>query len=44
MKQIKDFIKRNSQRDKILTKKGKLLVAILDFLDENHCEESIKQF
>ena len=23
---------------------GEILVAILDFLDENHCEESIKQF
>ena len=43
MTQIKDFIKRNSQRDKTLTKKGKLLVKILDFFDENHCKNSIKE-
>ena len=30
-----------NQRDKTLSKKGKLLVKILDFLDENHCENSI---
>ena len=30
-----------NQRDKTLTKKGKLLVKILDFLDENHCKNSI---
>ena len=33
-----------NQRDGTLTKKGKILVAILDFLDENHCEKSIKEF
>ena len=33
-----------NQRDKMLTKCGKILVAILDFLDENHCEKSIKEF
>ena len=33
-----------NQRDGTLTKKGKTLVAILDFLDENHCEKSIKEF
>ena len=32
-----------NQRDGTLTKKGKILVAILDFLDENHCENSIKE-
>ena len=30
-----------NQRDKTLSKKGKLLVKILDFFDENHCENSI---
>ena len=44
MTQIKDFIKRNSQRDNTLSKKGKLLVKILDFLDKNHCQKSIKEF
>ena len=33
-----------NQRDKTLTTTGKILVFILDFLDENHCEESIKEF
>ena len=33
-----------NQRDKTLTIYGKILVAILDFLDENHCQESIKEF
>ena len=33
-----------NQRDGTLTKKGKTLVAILDFLDKNHCENSIKEF
>ena len=33
-----------NERDKTLSKKGKLLVKILDFLDENHCENSIKEF
>ena len=33
-----------NQRDKTLSKKGKLLVAILDFFDENHCENSIREF
>ena len=32
-----------NQRDKTLSKKGKLLVKILDFLDENHCIKSIKE-
>ena len=30
-----------NQRDKTLTKCGKILVSILDFLDKNHCENSI---
>lgn len=30
-----------NQRDNTLTKAGKLLCFILDFLDENHCEKSI---
>ena len=33
-----------NQRDKTLTIYGKILVAILDFLDENHCQNSIKEF
>ena len=33
-----------NERDKTLTKKGKLLVKILDFFDENHCQNSIKEF
>ena len=33
-----------NERDGTLSKKGKLLVKILDFLDENHCENSIKEF
>ena len=32
-----------NQRDNTLSKKGKLLVKILDFLDENHCIKSIKE-
>ena len=32
-----------NQRDGTLTITGKTLVAILDFLDENHCEKSIKE-
>ena len=32
-----------NQRDGTLTKKGKILVAILDFLDKNHCIKSIKE-
>ena len=32
-----------NQRDKTLTKCGKILVAILDFLDKNHCQKSIKE-
>ena len=32
-----------NQRDKTLTKCGKILVAILDFLDKNHCKKSIKE-
>ena len=31
-----------NQRDKTLTKCGKILVSILDFLDKNHCQKSIK--
>ena len=31
-----------NERDKTLTKKGKLLVKILDFFDENHCKKSMK--
>ena len=30
-----------NQRDNTLTNCGKILVAILDFFDENHCENSI---
>ena len=33
-----------NQRDKTLTNCGKILVAILDFLDKNHCQNSIKEF
>ena len=33
-----------NQRDKTLTTSGKILVFILDFLDENHCKKSIKEF
>ena len=33
-----------NERDKTLSKKGKLLVKILDFFDENHCIKSIKEF
>ena len=32
-----------NQRDKTLTITGKTLVAILDFFDENHCQNSIKE-
>ena len=32
-----------NERDKTLSKKGKLLVKILDFLDENHCKNSINE-
>ena len=32
-----------NERDKTLTKTGKLLVKILDFFDENHCQNSIKE-
>ena len=35
---------RKNEIDKTLSKKGKLLVKILDFFDENHCEKSIKEF
>ena len=31
-----------NERDKTLSKKAKILVAILDFFDENHCENSIR--
>ena len=31
-----------NERDKTLSKTGKLLVKILDFLDKNHCKKSIK--
>lgn len=33
-----------NQRDKTLTIYGKILVAILDFLDKNHSQNSIKEF
>ena len=33
-----------NQRDNTLTNYGKILVAILDFFDENHCKNSIKEF
>ena len=33
-----------NERDETLSKKGKLLVKILDFLDKNHCKKSIKEF
>ena len=33
-----------NERDKTLSKTGKILVKILDFLDENHCIKSIKEF
>jgi hypothetical protein len=32
-----------NKRDETLTKTGKILCAILDFLDENHCLKSIKE-
>ena len=31
-----------NERDNTLTNCGKILVAILDFFDENHCENSIR--
>ena len=31
-----------NERDNTLSKKGKLLVKILDFLDKNHCQKSMK--
>ena len=33
-----------NKRDKTLTKTGRILCNILDFLDENHCIKSIKKF
>lgn len=33
-----------NQRDKTLSKTGKLLASILDWIDENHCEKSIVEF
>ncbi|MDV4026821.1 hypothetical protein CMT52_21100 [Elizabethkingia anophelis] len=30
-----------NQRDKTLTKTGKILVSILDFIDKEHCKKSI---
>ena len=33
-----------NERDNKLSKTGKLLVKILDFLDKNNCEKSIKEF
>jgi len=33
-----------NQRDKTLTKTGKILATILDFLDKNHCKKSITLF
>ena len=32
-----------NQRDKTLTNCGKILVSILDFLDKNHCQKSIRE-
>ena len=32
-----------NERDKTLSKTGKLLVKILDFFDENHCKKSIRE-
>ena len=32
-----------NERDNTLSKKGKILVKILDFLDKNHCIKSIKE-
>lgn len=32
-----------NQRDKTLTKAGKILVAILDWLDNDHCAKSINE-
>ena len=32
-----------NERDKTLSKTGKLLVKILDFLDKNHCQKSMKE-
>ena len=32
-----------NERDKTLSKKGKILVKILDFFDENHCQNSINE-
>ena len=31
-----------NERDKTLSNTGKLLVKILDFLDKNHCQKSMK--
>ena len=31
-----------NKRDNTLTNCGKILIAILDFFDENHCENSIR--
>lgn len=33
-----------NQRDDTLSKPGKFLTAILDFIDKNHCEKSINNF
>ena len=33
-----------NQRDDTLSKSGKILTAILDFIDKNHCEKSINNF
>lgn len=33
-----------NQRDKTLTRLGKIICGILDFLDKNHCKKSIKEF
>ena len=32
-----------NERDKTLSKNGKILVKILDFLDKNHCQKSINE-
>ena len=36
------YVLGKNQRDKTLTKTGKVLVWILDLIDKNHCEKSIE--
>lgn len=33
-----------NQRDGTLSKKGEILVSILDFIDKDHCKKSINNF